>query len=250
MEELSLKYAKILIVFIIVIAVSSITVKNHIKTITDAKKKAEVLKVINKELEKQALEEQQAPSEENIKQVKIAEESQTTTEQNYNNTQSQDIRANNFESKGIRYMAEGNYDEAIYNFEQAFEIGSLELKRNVFRSLADCYRQKNDISGVINTYNKMLPYLQDAREINEINSKLATSYIEIGDKEQALARYEANYSMGQSVYDLINVADLLVELNYIDKLRDYIQTHITNFPQDEQTLQKYTDIINSENIQQ
>ena len=109
---------------------------------------------------------------------------------------------------------------------------------------------KNDISGVINTYNKMLPYLQDAREINEINSKLATSYIEIGDKEQALARYEANYSMGQSVYDLINVADLLVELNYIDKLRDYIQTHITNFPQDEQTLQKYTDIINSENIQQ
>ncbi len=252
MEELKLKYIRILIGFIVLLSLSSITIKSHVKNITKAKQAAKEIQELNMETQKIA---EQAIQETNpeIKQVRIAQEPVTEPElQEEIYSQEGTAQLNNeFEKEGLRKMGEGDYDNAILYFEEAFEKSNTEDKKRVANYLVQCYEQKGEMSGIISVYDRLLLHIQDDNEKIVINNKLASCFMKMGNKEQALKYYEDIYAIDSSKENFIFIGDILIELNDKDKLLAYVQDHLMRYPQDEEFLKKYIDFINpDENSQE
>ena len=268
MEELSLRYAKLLIGFVIVMALSTVTIKNHIKTVTKAKKQAEIMLSLEEAAEKQAQSNKRgAVNEKGIRQVMVVDDpvetqnsaypqyeqnaTQFQYEQNVENSYSAQTQTqeNMYEKEGIRKMAEGDLDNAVLYLEKAYEQGDIEAKKSALKYLAQCYEQKGDVAGLINTYNRMLEFIDDPYERRNINEKLANYFIQSGNKERALKYYEENYAVNKSSSDLIKVCDILMELNDKERMKSYLYERIAQYPQDRQIFQRYIDWIKAENAQ-
>ena len=248
MEELKLKYIRILIGFIIVIVLSSVTIKNQIKNITKTKEFVQTLEELDNEAKKEEIIRQNFDT--NIPQVRIAQEVSenivNTEEDALNNdyVKYDDSQNNNeFEKEGLKKMGEGDYDSAILYLEQAFEKGSIDAKKRTANYLVQCYEQKGEITGIVSVYDRLISYIQDDKEKIEINNKLAFYFIKMGNKEQALRYYEDNYALDNSKENLILIGDILIELGDRDKLSSYVQSHLMSSPQDEEFLKKYIDFI-------
>lgn len=268
MEELSLRYTKILIGFLIVMSLSTVTIKNHIKSVTNARKTAQAMLDMEEAVQRQA--EMQntnvAKQEPSIRQVRIADKQpqediqqqsqeqvqqpQETqqVEQNVQNIQ-QPPREKLYEKEGLKRMAQGDIDNAILYLEYGFKIGDNEFKKSTSKYLIQCYEQKGDIAGLINTYNRLLEVEEDVYEKRNINEKLADYFIQSGNKEQALSYYEQNYALTNSSSDLTRVCDMLMELNQKEKMRNYLYDYLARNPQDGELFKKYTDFLISENTQ-
>lgn len=256
MEEMSLKYVKIIVGFVIVISLSTFTLKNHLKSVTNAKKTAEVIQNLDETAQKemmQALQNQENPE---IKQVQVSPEAsaiqqQETSQRELTEEEKAAIEASmnrrsQYEEEGLRKMGEGDLDSAILNFEKVLEEGDEKSKPRVSKYLAQCYEQKGDIPGMINTYNRILPMMQNPYEKREINEKLANCFLRVGNNEQALKYYEENYSMTPMASDIVNIGEILMQTGDREKMKSYLDIHLSQFPDDSAMLQKYSDWVNSD----
>ena len=248
MEEMKSRYIKILIGFIVMMLLSTFTIKNHVKNISKARETAEVLQVLNAEAQTKSLE----PQESNIKQVRIAEEprQETVVADEVAVGESSDEQNYNLRKEGLKKMAEGDIDNAILYLEEAFEKGDVDFKKANAEYLIQCYEQKGYVPGVISVYDRLLAIAEDDSEKIDINNRLAEYFMKIGNKKQASEYYETKYKLTNSIDDLILVADVLEEIGEKDRLNALIQDHIIKFPQDKEVLSRYIKSTDFENSQE
>ncbi len=248
MEEMKSRYIKILIGFIVMMLLSTFTIKNHVKNISKARETAEVLQVLNAETQTENIESRES----NIKQVRIAEEprQETTVADEVVIGENSNEQNYNLRKEGLKKMAEGDIDNAILYLEEAFEKGDVNFKKANAEYLIQCYEQKGYVPGVISVYDRLLAIAEGDSEKIDINNKLAEYFMKTGSKKQASEYYEANYRLTNSIDDLILVANVLEEIGEKDKLNVLIQNHIAEFPQDKETLKRYIKSTDFENSQE
>ena len=254
MEQASLKYVKMLVGFTVIMAISAFSINGHIKRINEAKLAAEAMSKLDESQQQQVMNALNgAPQDENaIRQLQVADEMQQQENINREPTPEEQAaieesmnRKDLDEQQGLKYMGEGNLDMAILSFEKAIENGDTKTKIDTSKYLAQCYEQKGDLAGMINTYNQILPLVQDQYEKRELNEKIADCFIKSGNKEQALKYYEENYRMLQMPPDLVNICELLMENNDKTTMQGYLDEHLARFPNDRDMFTKYLDWLNS-----
>ena len=248
MEEMKSRYVRILIGFIILMVISTFTIKNHVKNVSNVKQTQEVLQAIDAASNNVA---ETSSNTSEIQQVRIAQEPSQETPDDANASDDMTQGQNNeFEKEGLRKMGEGNLDDAIMYLEKAFDKGDIEAKKSAANYLVQCYEQKGEIAGIINVYDRLLQNVENDVERMEINNKLAGYFLQMGNKEQALSYYEDNYNLNPTSENFTIVADILLEANNKDKLSDYIRDYMSRYPDDQTTLSKYLEWINSQNNQE
>jgi len=244
MEEMSLKYAKIIVGFVIAVAISTFTLKNHIKSVTQAKQTTEVMQNMVNAVQNQTAENPEQTQEAvEIKQVQYAPENpEMQQEATLETSESENL----YRREGLKKIGENDLDGAILIFEKIMSNENDSEKLASYKFLVHCYEQKGDSAGLINTYIRILPLIQDENEKKEVNEKLANAFLQVGNKEQALKCYEDNYAISHSVSDIIKIGDILMETGEKERLQTYIDNHLAMFPNDSYMLQKYIDWINPE----
>ena len=247
MEQTSLKYVKALVGFTIVIAVAAFSIKGHMKRITEAKKTVEVMQTLDSKQQQEvlnALNGENLSNNSETKQVQVAEEPQEVVSEEQEAAQFPVVNEDDAsidEQRGLKFLNEGDIESAIASFEKAIQNGNEKTKISSSKYLAQCYEQKGDIAGMINTYNNVAGLIHNPYEKREVNDKLAECFIKTGNKEQALTYYEENYRISHLAPDLLNVCEILMEMNDKSRMQGYLDEHLARVPSDKENFQRYID---------
>lgn len=89
---------------------------------------------------------------------------------------------------GLRYLDEGNYEEAILAFNSAIEISPRSSEPYV--GLGDAYMGLEDYMQALTNYRQAL---ENGGDTPELYMSIATAYLETGDVEEAIAILQEGY---------------------------------------------------------
>ena len=144
---------------------------------------------------------------------------------------------------GNKIKSENNIMGAIEKFKSASECPDEEIKETALNSLILCYRQLNEVSLIIETYETLLGMQKDEKSKKEIYNNLGQVYFDNGDFGSAVQMYKLSYQINPDYESSLKLCELYDMVQDIESLKIHLNEYISKNPEKRPDFEKYLNII-------